>query len=338
MARRALRLVVFSSQSAPELSLLRSLPPSVEILGVGRSLAELVDDQGVDLSRADIALNCGVGENATSKDALREMWPRLTNLRWLHTCSTGQEHMLFPELVDSSVALTNARGCFSHSLAEFALFGMKYFALDMPRHVRNKTAARWEPFDVQELRGQTLGIVGFGDIGRSCARLARASGMRIAAARRDWSGRTAPCGEEPYPGLRFESVPDGLTALAEASDFVVMSTPWTPETNAMIGADFFSAMGPDGVFVNVGRGARRRAKPRRRAPLTDHHGAALDVFAEEPCPLPAPWGLENVVITPHCADRTEHFQRDAVRQFIENVERYQSGDPLNNPVDKRLGY
>jgi phosphoglycerate dehydrogenase-like enzyme len=248
--------------------------------------------------------------------------------------------MLFPELVDSSVALTNARGCFSHSLAEFALFGMKYFALDMPRHVRNKTAARWEPFDVQELRGQTLGIVGFGDIGRSCARLARASGMRIAAARRDWSGRTAPCGEEPDPGLRFESVPDGLTALAEASDFVVMSTPWTPETNAMIGADFFSAMGPDGVFVNVGRGAcvdEQSLVDALRSRIIK--GAALDVFAEEPLPSSsALWGLENVVITPHCADRTEHFQRDAVRQFIENVERFQSGDPLNNPVDKRLGY
>lgn len=88
------------------------------------------------------------------------LWPRLRNLKWMHSSSAGLEHLLFPELVDSPVPLTNARGVYSNSLAEYTLTACNWFAKDLPRLRRQQAGAQWEPYDVEELRGRTLGVVG----------------------------------------------------------------------------------------------------------------------------------------------------------------------------------
>src|ERR1700735_3801561 len=100
------------------------------------------------------------------------------DVRWVHSRSAGLDSVLFPELVASDVPLTNGSGVFSQSLGEFALAAILYFAKDIPRMLRNQRAERWEPFDVDEVAGQTVGIVGYGDIGRDVARRAQAMGMR----------------------------------------------------------------------------------------------------------------------------------------------------------------
>ena len=112
------------------------------------------------------------------------LWPKLTNLKWLHSASAGLEHLLFPELSDSPVTLTNAKGVYSHSLAEYTLACCNYFAKDFPRLLAAKGEHNWDPYDVEELRGKTLGVVGYGDIGQACARIARAFKMNIVALRR----------------------------------------------------------------------------------------------------------------------------------------------------------
>jgi phosphoglycerate dehydrogenase-like enzyme len=109
----------------------------------------------------------------------------MPNLVWMHSSSAGLEHLLFPELVNGPVTLTNAKGVYSNSLAEFALMACKWFAMDVPRLLRAKREGRWEPFDVEELRGNTMGVVGFGDIGQACARLAKAYQMKVVGLRRN---------------------------------------------------------------------------------------------------------------------------------------------------------
>jgi phosphoglycerate dehydrogenase-like enzyme len=173
----------------------------------------------------------------------------LSSLRWVHTASAGVNHLLCPALSEAKgVALTNARGIYSGSLAEWALFACAYFAKDLPRLLAAQATATWAPYDVEELRGRTLGVVGFGDIGQATARLAQAYGMRVIATRR----RAAP----PEPGAPCDEfyALDRLPALMGASDYVVMATPLTPETTKLVSREAIAAMKPTGVFINIGRG------------------------------------------------------------------------------------
>ena len=186
---------------------------------------------------------------AAGREALAELLPHLPALRWVHTASAGVNHLLCPALSAAHrVVLTNARGVYSSSLAEWALFAAAFFAKDLPRMLAAKADARWAPYDVEELRGRTLGVVGFGDIGQATARLAQAYGMRVVATRR----RAAPP-ETDAPCDEFFAL-DRLPALMAASDYVVMATPLTHETAKLIGRDAIAAMKPTGVFVNIGRG------------------------------------------------------------------------------------
>src|ERR1700751_954474 len=105
-------------------------------------------------------------------------------LRWIHPRSAGLDNIWFPELVESDIILTNGRGVFSASLGEFVLAAILYFAKDFRRMIRSQSAGKWEPFDVDVIAGQTVGIVGYGDIGRAVATRVRAMGMHVLAARR----------------------------------------------------------------------------------------------------------------------------------------------------------
>src|SRR5258706_1792693 len=115
---------------------------------------------------------------------LQEVWNIVNGVHWIHCRFAGVDHVLFPELVESDILLTNARGIFSSALSEFALGAMLFFAKDFRRMIENQSAGRWSPFLVGELAGKTLGIVGYGDIGQAAAKRAKAFGMRVVALRR----------------------------------------------------------------------------------------------------------------------------------------------------------
>jgi len=134
--------------------------------------------------------------------------------------------------------------------------------------------------------------------------------------------------------------PEGLLEMLSRSDYVVVAAPLTPETRGMIGAKEFAAMKPGAVIVNVGRGpvideaAMIRALTERRV-----KGAALDVFEREPLPADHPfYELENVLLSPHCADQTAGWEANAMRFFLTQFERFRKGEPLLNVVDKKRGY
>jgi phosphoglycerate dehydrogenase-like enzyme len=268
-----------------------------------------------------------------SRELLRELFGICGNVRWIHSRAAGLDNLLFPELVESQVLLSNGRGVFSASLGEFVLAAILYFAKDFRRMIRNQTASVWEPFDVQEISGQTVGILGYGDIGRAVASRVHAMNMRVLATKRHVPGSMDPLVEHFYK-------PEERREMIALSDYIVATAPLTEETRHMISDAEFAVMKPTAVVINVGRGpvidesALLRALAAKRI-----KGAGLDVFEHEPLPAGNPlYKLENVLLSPHCADHTADWQEQAMRFFLEQYRRFERGEPLKNIVDKRLGY
>jgi phosphoglycerate dehydrogenase-like enzyme len=316
----ALKLLVIANPTAGYLHLLEQIGEPVDIQ-VGNDLEFLK----AHAPNADVLLNAG-----PEGDLLQAVFPFAKKVQWVHTLSAGVDKVLFPGLNESPVPLTNGRGAFKDGLAEFALASMLFFAKDLRRLVRNQEASRWEQFDVVFLRGQTLGIVGYGEIGRESARLARALGMKVVATSR----RSANMDDaQIYP---LEQLRDMLAVC----DYVLIATPLTPETKGMIGEAELRAMKNSAVIINVGRGpviveaALVAVLEQRRI-----RGAALDVFDKEPLPEGHPfYRLDNVLLSPHSADHTVGWEELAMRIFIANFERFRKGQPLTNVVDKNAGY
>jgi phosphoglycerate dehydrogenase-like enzyme len=282
------------------------------------------------------AVDAGVLFNWSGSLALfRNVFGICPNLRWVHSRSVGLERSLFPELADSPVLLTNGSGVFSASLGEFALAAILYFAKDLRRMIRNQTAGVWEAFDVMPVTGHTVGIIGYGDIGRAIAARVRPLGMTVLALKRHASptSGTDPLVEQTYsPERRME--------MLSRCDYVVVAAPLTSETRGMIGGPEFAAMKPTAVAINVGRGPVINEEALVSALSNGRiKGAALDVFDQEPLPQGHPfYKLENVLLSPHCADHTPDWLDNAMRFFIEQFRRFRKGEPLLNVVDKKLGY
>jgi phosphoglycerate dehydrogenase-like enzyme len=268
-----------------------------------------------------------------SRDLLRAAFLANPSVRWVHSRSAGLDSVLFPELVESTVPLTNGTGVFSQSLGEFALAAILYFAKDFRRLIRNQEAGRWERFDVEEIAGQTVGIVGYGDIGRAVAGRVHAMGMQVLALKRH-----APAAPDPFVAQFFR--PDELAVMLAQCDYVVVAAPLTAETRHMIGDAAFAAMRPNAVVINIGRGPVIDQEALMRA-LSDKRikGAGLDVFEVEPLPPGDPlYKFENVLISPHCADQTKDWLNQAMQFFLDQYDRFRNGQPLQNIVDKHLGY
>jgi phosphoglycerate dehydrogenase-like enzyme len=268
-------------------------------------------------------------------DLQREVFRMCPNVEWVHSRSAGLDGLLFPELVESPVRLTNGRGVYSESLGEFVVGAILYFAKDLRRMIRNQAAGEWEPFDIVEVRGQTVGIVGYGDIGRAVATRVRALGMRVLGVKRH-----GPPAHEADPLAERIYGPEGLVKMISRSDYVVAAAPLTPETLGLIGEPELAAMKPDAVLINVGRGPVIQEAALVTA-LSEKRikGAALDVFDTEPLPQGHPfYKLENVLLSPHCADHTPDWLDQAMRFFLAQFERFRKGEPLRNVVDKKIGY
>lgn len=279
---------------------------------------------------ADIILNW-----SGSLALLREVFLMSRRVRWVHSRSAGLEQVLFPELLASDVILTNGSGVFSPSLGEFALAAILYFAKDFRRMIRNQIAGIWEPFDVTMVSGQTLGVIGYGSIGSAVAARARALGMNVLGLRR----RASRESREESLVDQFYSSGQRLEMISRC-DYLVLTLPLTEQTKGFIADAEFAAMKTNVVFINIGRGPTVDERAMIRA-LSDNRirGAALDVFDQEPLPQGHPfYSMENVLLSPHCADHTPDWLDNAMRFFLAQLERFKRGDTLLNIADKALGY
>ena len=324
MAVKKLSILVLSAPDEPQLSMLSELRETADV-AIGNSPDALENAT----AGAEVICNW-----SGSLSLIREVFLMSHSVRWVHSRSAGLERTLFPELIASNVTMTNGSGVFSPSLGEFALGAILYFAKDFRRMIRNQMAGVWEPFDVLPISGQTVGIVGYGDIGRAVAARVRAMGMKVLAVKRHVAQSDSdPLVDQIYgPHQRIE--------MLSRCDYVVVATPLNAETQGLIGETELAAMKPDAVIINVGRGPVID-EPAMIKALSENliKGAALDVFAEEPLPKGHPfYTLQNVLLSPHCADHTPDWLDNAMRFFIAQFERFRRGEPLLNVVDKKLGY
>jgi phosphoglycerate dehydrogenase-like enzyme len=283
--------------------------------------------------QAEVILFCGLSGAAVD---FRRLCQLATRLRWVHSTSAGVEKILFPELVGSTVPVTNARGVYKRSLAEFAVLGILFHTKKVRRLIDSQRARHWDDFMVSFANERIMGVVGYGEIGRECALLARGLGLRIHALRRN----PARSAHDPLLDVIFG--PDELHRMLADVDVLLCSAPLTPETHHLISDAEFACMKPGAIVINVGRGpvideaALVRALQSKRIA-----GAALDVFEQEPLPASSPlWDMDNVLLSPHCTDRTANpdWLDLSMQFFVANFRRYLAGEPLENVVDKTAGY
>jgi phosphoglycerate dehydrogenase-like enzyme len=266
--------------------------------------------------------------------SLGDLARQAPRLRWIQLSSSGVGHLV--ERMgpgDRPIVVTNAAGVHATPLAEFVLFAMLYFAKRMPRVLADQRRHHWERFALDTLPGKTLGIVGFGHVGRAIARLARGAGLRIVVVRRTSALSGSPDVDVVYP-------PAGLRTLLHESDYVVLIVPLTPETTGLLGKAELSAMKSGAVLINVGRG-QLVDEPALVDALRSGHlgGAALDVFASEPLPASSPlWDLPNVLVTPHSMSTALGENELMVDLFCDNLRRYLAGEALRNVFDRERGY
>ncbi len=273
-------------------------------------------------------------------------------LRWLQLHFAGVDSVLDNPLMHKpGLIITTLSGAAAPQMAEFALTMMLALAHRLPEIAAAQARSewprdRWERFRPVELRTSTVGIVGYGSIGREIARLLQALGARVLAVKRD-----AMDPQDPGYGIPGLGDPGGdmfhrlfpyqaVRSMMKECDFVVVTAPITPETRGMIGAQELAAMKPTAYLVNMARGGVVDQAALLSA-LQDRRiaGAALDVFEEEPLPAHSPlWKMPNVIVSPHIAGMSMHYNRRALDLFIENLKRYLAGAALLNRFDPQKGY
>ena len=272
-------------------------------------------------------------------------------LKWVQLHSAGINHLGGHPILKSDIRITTSSGIHAVPIGEFAITLMLALARRVPRMVRMQDRGlwpehRWKTFVGTELRGKSLGIVGYGSIGRETARIAKQGfGMRILALTRGGDKRDRGY-HEPGVGDPEGTLPDAwfiraqLNDLLAESDFVLISTPLTDETRNLIGAAELHAMKPTAFIVNIARGGIVGEAALVSALKEDWiAGAGLDVFEKEPLPAESElWKLQNALIAPHVSGATLHYDDRAAELFSENLRRYLNGETLLNLVDRQAGY
>ncbi len=321
---------------------------------VGARLPDALLEQVRAAAGEDATLRAGAGEAellplVADADVLLAgtLTPRLlaaaSHLRWVHSIGAGVEGLLFPELVASDVTLTNARGAHHVAMPEYVLMAMLSWAHHLPALVKAQARREWIKPVAEEVTGKTLGLLGYGEIGRAVAKRAAALDVRCLVYRRHperGASGTDSGGQDTDELVERVYGPSELHAFLGACDFVVNSLPLTTETHGLLGEAELRAMRPTAVLIHLGRGPTVQQGPLLAALRGGWiAGAFLDVFDQEPLPTDSPlWGLENVVITSHTSGNSVHYTERSIAIFCENLRRYRAGESLRNVVDKQLGY
>jgi len=240
-------------------------------------------------------------------------------LKWIQALGTGVDGIVDRPPFRQGVLVTNMHGLHGDSVPEAAIMLMLALARDLPRAMRNRSARKWERYPSQLLKGKTVGIFGVGAIARSLAPKCKSFGMKvvgITSSVRDMDG--------------FDRMVhrDDLENAARDLHFLVLLTPYTPETRGIVNARVLGAMKPSAFLVNLARGgivdeeALVRALREKRLA-----GAALDVFATEPLPADHPlWSMDDVIVTPHLGGFHDQYAEEALPTVVDNFRKFLGGD------------
>jgi phosphoglycerate dehydrogenase-like enzyme len=281
---------------------------------------EMLDEA---LKTADFMIN-----SFPPKDALRERAPKL---QWIQTTGAGIDALLPLEWLPEGVTLTNNRGAHGAKAEDSCtlyLLALHTRFLETLQYQRDRT---WKQILTPPVAGRAAVVVGFGDLGQGAGRAAKKLGLRVIAVTR--SGKAAAPADEAYPVARIdEALPLG--------DFVIVTTPTTPETKGLIDAGRIDLMKHGAAVVNIGRAALMDyPRLRERLEKGELSGAVLDVFEQEPLPPDSPWWTtRNVIVTPHISCDTPGYIDRLLDSWFANFGRFLAGQPFENAVDRKLGY
>ena len=253
-------------------------------------------------------------------------------LQWIQSSAAGLDHCLVPAVVDSSILVTSASGLFAHQVAEQTTALLAGIYRGLPTFFRAQQKKEFVRRPTRDLRDSTIGIVGFGGNGRRIAEVLSTFQTRILAS------DVYPWDCPPY----VEKIvpPENLDELLTQVDVLILCVPLTPLTEGMIDRVALQKMRPGTVLINVARGSVVVEEDLIEALQTNHlHAAGIDVTTIEPLPTESPlWSLPNVLITPHVGAQSARRVSDTTDLACENLQRFLHGDPLENLVDKQLGY
>lgn len=265
-------------------------------------------------------------------EALEAAWHTADKLKWIHATSAGVDALMFPDLIKGKVTVTNARGIFDRTIAEYVLCTILMFAKDFPNSIRLQMKHQWKHRDTERAEGKQVLVVGAGSIGRQIGRLVGAAGLKP-------HGIARKARKEDPDFVAVHGNDDLYEQLGHA-DFVVIAAPLTPQTEGLFDEKAFKAMKQSARLINIGRGPIVKTDDLVAALRKgDIAGAGLDVFEEEPLPEDHPlWDMENVTMTAHMAGDFIGWKRALTDQFLENFDRWHKGEELFNLVDKELGY
>jgi len=324
----------------PKTNLLVIAPPDHHglcILEPLRALSDIsISNDQAELERRAPQANVILVTDLSPSVDFPAIWRHANSIRWIHSLSTGVENLLFPDLIDSAIPLTNARGVSKRALAEFAVLGILFHTKKVRRLINNQHDRHWDHFQVNWANKRVMGVLGYGEVGRECALLAKGLGLKIYAVVRNPSKSV---GDSVLDRL---FTPNQLHEMLSKIDVLLCALPLTPDTHHKMSDAEFILMKRTAIVVNVGRGPVIDESALIRALQSKQIAAAsLDVFEHEPLPDSSPlWQMENVLISPHCTDETDNpsLVELSMQVFVENFYRFQNGDPLENVVDKRAGY
>ena len=251
-------------------------------------------------------------------------------LKWVQVFGAGVETLFFPEMTQSDVILCNTSGAYNQTMADQAFALILGISRGVATSERNRPKRIWgRTTMLRQLGGQTLGIIGLGNIGGEIARRGKAFGMKVIAA--DIKDMVCPDFVDQLCKL------DDLDEILKNADYLVLIVPLTDRTKGMIGAKEISKMKPTAHLINVGRGSLVDESALINALKTGIiAGAGMDVFEKEPLPPDSElWDMENVVMTPHIGGLSPETRAISFEIFFENFKRFVKGEPFRNVVDKQ---
>lgn len=275
------------------------------------------------LKTADVMINSN-----PPKERLRERAPRL---RWIQTTGAGIDGLLPLDWLPHDIALTNNTGAHGAKAEESCAMAISLLNARLPQLMASQRNHAWQPVYTTPVAGKTAVVIGFGDLGQGAGRAAKKLGAKVIAVTR--SGKAARPADAAYPVSKLDSV-------LPKADFVIVTTPLTPETRNLLSRERLDLLKPEAGVVNIGR-----------SPVVDYDalreklargelaGAVLDVFQPEPLPPDSPlWDTPNLVITPHVSCDDPRYIEQLLDFWFENLKRLLAGRKLKNVVDRKLGY
>lgn len=311
-------LVHYPSMSESDLAQLQVAAPSAEIVHT-----KSAEEAALGVDGAEVVMGM----------MSPGMFARAGSLRWFQSASAGLDNVLFPELIESDVTLTNMAGLYAAAGGEQAWALLLALARGLSHAVRSHGNRKWEKAPIAEITGRTMLVLGMGGFGQEIVK--RSAGYDLTILSLDPVRETAPGVAEIRKPTR-----ENLHAFLQAADAVMVACPLTKETYHWISEEEFGLMQPHAYLVNVSRGGIIDEDALATA-LHDGliAGAGLDVQEVEPLPQTSPlWDAPNFLMTAHQAGFSADRHRNVVRFFAENLQRYATGQPLANICDKTKGY